>query len=94
MAELVPTEFRDHLTLGYEILKWETDTPTPTLFHPLHSDTAQEKVTLLQRHYPSQLDRDWFDETAFDELPGHEAEAAGLVQLERPPGPARSPNNA
>lgn len=68
LAELVPTEFRDHLTLGYEILKWETDTPTPTLFHPLHSDTAQEKVTLLQRHYPSQLDRDWFDETAFDGL--------------------------
>lgn len=65
LAELVPTEFRDHLTLGYEILKWETDTPTPTLFHPLDAATAQEKVALLHRHYPSQLDRDWFDEAAF-----------------------------
>ena len=25
VAELVPTAFRDHLTLGYEILKWESD---------------------------------------------------------------------
>ncbi len=29
LAELLPTEFRDHLLLGYEILKWESDTPQP-----------------------------------------------------------------
>ncbi|MBJ7338671.1 PIG-L family deacetylase [Mycolicibacterium sp.] len=65
LAELVPTEFRDHLTLGYEILKWETDTPTPTMFHPLDVATAEEKVRLLHEHYPSQLDRDWFDAASF-----------------------------
>ncbi|MDV3125588.1 PIG-L family deacetylase [Mycobacterium sp. 21AC1] len=65
LAELVPTEFRNHLTLGYEILKWETDTPTPTLFHPLDATLAQEKVALLHEHYPSQVGRDWFDEAAF-----------------------------
>jgi LmbE family N-acetylglucosaminyl deacetylase len=65
LAELVPTEFRGHLILGYEILKWETDTPQPTVFAPMDSETAQEKVRLLQKHYPSQATRDWFDELSF-----------------------------
>ncbi|AZG48135.1 PIG-L deacetylase family protein [Gordonia insulae] len=65
LAELVPTEFRDHLILGYEILKWETDTPQPTLFHPITTDVAQEKVRLLHEHYPSQVAHDWFDDLSF-----------------------------
>jgi LmbE family N-acetylglucosaminyl deacetylase len=65
LAELVPTEFRDHLTLGYEILKWETDTPTPNVYHPLDASTAEQKVKLLHTHYPSQLGHDWFDELSF-----------------------------
>ncbi|MCM6772185.1 PIG-L family deacetylase [Nocardia sp. CDC159] len=65
LAELVPTEFRDHLVLGYEILKWETDTPRPTLFHPLPEAIALRKAELLLKHYPSQRDRDWFDEQSF-----------------------------
>jgi LmbE family N-acetylglucosaminyl deacetylase len=65
LAELVPTEFRDHLVLGYEILKWETDTPTPNVYSPLDAGTAEEKVKLLHEHYPSQAGRDWFDELSF-----------------------------
>ncbi|WP_194837308.1 PIG-L deacetylase family protein [Nocardia sp. XZ_19_369] len=65
LAELVPTEFRDHLVLGYEILKWETDTVRPTVFHPLLPGIAEEKARLLLKHYPSQQDRDWFTESAF-----------------------------
>jgi LmbE family N-acetylglucosaminyl deacetylase len=65
LAELMPTEFRDHLVLGYEILKWETDTPRPTVFHPLESAVAEDKARLLLKHYPSQVGRDWFDEQAF-----------------------------
>jgi LmbE family N-acetylglucosaminyl deacetylase len=65
LAELLPTEFRDHLVLGYEILKWETDTPRPTIFHPIESDVAEEKARLLLKHYPSQASHDWFDEQAF-----------------------------
>lgn len=65
LAELVPTEFRDQLILGYEILKWETDTPAVTVFHPLDTVTAEEKVRLLHKHYPSQTARDWFDESSF-----------------------------
>lgn len=65
LAELLPTEFRDHLTFGYEILKWETDNPHPSIFHPLQSDVAEEKARLLHKHYPSQASHDWFDEQAF-----------------------------
>ena len=65
LAELLPTEFRDHLVLGYEILKWETDTPRPTVFHRLKTEVAQQKSDLLHAHYPSQVGRDWFDEQAF-----------------------------
>ncbi|HEY5857710.1 MAG TPA: PIG-L family deacetylase [Aldersonia sp.] len=65
LAELLPTEFRDHLVLGYEILKWETDTPRPILFHPLESGVAELKSRLLHRHYPSQASHDWFDDRSF-----------------------------
>ncbi|MFE3442739.1 PIG-L deacetylase family protein [Nocardia sp. NPDC059180] len=65
LAELVPTEFRDHLILGYEILKWESDLPRPSLFHPLTADIAEGKARLLARHYPSQHHHDWYDERAF-----------------------------
>lgn len=65
LAELVPTVFRDHLVLGYEILKWETDTPRPTIYHPLTRRIAEEKARILLKHYPSQTDHDWFDEQAF-----------------------------
>ncbi len=65
LAELLPTVFRDHLILGYEILKWENDTPKPTLYHPMTSELAVVKATLLQKQYPSQTARDWFDDEAF-----------------------------
>jgi len=65
LAELLPTEFRDHLVLGYEILKWETDTPRPTVLHPITRAIAEEKARLLLKHYPSQTNHDWFDEEAF-----------------------------
>jgi LmbE family N-acetylglucosaminyl deacetylase len=65
LAELLPTEFRDHLTLGYEILKWESDTPRPTVFHPISTAVAEEKARLLHKHYPSQVPHDWFDEQSF-----------------------------
>jgi LmbE family N-acetylglucosaminyl deacetylase len=65
IAELIPTEFRDHLTLGYEILKWEGDLPDPVLYQPVSDAVAQRKADLLAQHYPSQRGHDWFDEEAF-----------------------------
>jgi LmbE family N-acetylglucosaminyl deacetylase len=65
LAELLPTEFRDHLILGYEILKWESHSPRPTMFHPLATEVAEMKTRLLHKHYPSQVAHDWFDEESF-----------------------------
>ncbi|TDZ45317.1 PIG-L deacetylase family protein [Mycobacteroides franklinii] len=65
LASLAPTEFRDHLILGYEIIKWETDTPTPTVFQPLSDEIATSKADLIYTHYPSQRPHDWFDHETF-----------------------------
>lgn len=65
LAELVPTAFRDHLVLGYEIVKWDGDLGRPALYQPLEPELAQAKVELLHRHYPSQRHRPWYDREAF-----------------------------
>jgi LmbE family N-acetylglucosaminyl deacetylase len=85
LAELLPTEFRDHLVLGYEIIKWEADTPRPNIFHPLGSEVAEEKARLILKHYASQMGHDWFDEQTFlglSRLRGvqcHNAHAEGFI---------------
>ncbi|MFD9791133.1 PIG-L deacetylase family protein [Streptomyces sp. NPDC059070] len=65
LARLVPTAFRDHLVLGYEIVKWDGDLGRPVAYQPLSTETAEEKVRLLQEHYPSQRHRPWYDREAF-----------------------------
>ena len=68
LAELVPTVFRDHLTLGYEILKWEGDLVQPSVFLPLAEPVLREKIAKLHEHYGSQRDRSWFDAETFGGL--------------------------
>lgn len=65
LAKLLPTEFRAQLVLGYEILKWESDLPNPTVYVPIPDDVAQQKARLLAQSYPSQTGRDWFDDETF-----------------------------
>jgi LmbE family N-acetylglucosaminyl deacetylase len=65
LAQLVPTAFRDHLVLGYEIVKWDGDLGRPNVYQPLSSDSAEKKIALLQQHYPSQRHRPWYDREAF-----------------------------
>ncbi|MGH3518053.1 MAG: PIG-L deacetylase family protein [Haloechinothrix sp.] len=65
LAELVPTAFRDHLVLGYEIVKWDGDLGRPSAYQPLSAEFAELKVALLQQHYPSQRHRSWYDREAF-----------------------------
>jgi LmbE family N-acetylglucosaminyl deacetylase len=65
IAELIPTEFRNHFVLGYEILKWESDLPNPNIYQPIDHATALRKVKLLHDCYQSQTSRAWFDEEAF-----------------------------
>lgn len=65
LARLVPTVFRDHLVLGYEILKAEADLAQPLVSVPVTDEVLTEKCRLLHEHYPSQRDRTWFDDEAF-----------------------------
>ncbi|GAA3575529.1 PIG-L family deacetylase [Nonomuraea rosea] len=65
LAKLVPTAFRDHLALGYEIVKWDGDLGAPSVYQPLPPEVAEQKVDLLQRHYASQRHRPWYDREAF-----------------------------
>ncbi|MFD8419714.1 PIG-L deacetylase family protein [Streptomyces sp. NPDC059466] len=65
LARLLPTAFRDHLVLGYEIVKWDGDLGRPAVYQPLTPEAAEEKVRLLEEHYPSQRHRSWYDREAF-----------------------------
>jgi LmbE family N-acetylglucosaminyl deacetylase len=65
LARLVPTVFRDHLVLGYEILKAEADLRQPLVSVPLTAEVLAEKCRVLHAAYPSQAARTWFDDDAF-----------------------------
>ena len=47
LAELIPAEFREHLVLGYEILRSDSDLLNPSLYLPIPTETAHEKARLL-----------------------------------------------
>ncbi|MGQ0574122.1 MAG: PIG-L deacetylase family protein [Pseudonocardia sp.] len=68
LATLVPTVFRDHLTFGYEIVKWDGDLAQPAVYLPLAEDVLREKIEVLHAEYASQRDRHWFDAEAFTAL--------------------------
>ena len=67
IAQIVPTVFRDHLYLGYEIPKWDGDlgAGSPSVYVPLTPEVARLKVELLHKCYPSQHGRDWWDDEVF-----------------------------
>lgn len=65
LAQLVPTVYRNHLSLGYEIVKWDADLGRPNAYQPLTTEVAEKKVELLQQHYASQRHRPWYDREAF-----------------------------
>lgn len=65
VAQLVPTVYRNHLVLGYEIVKWDGDLGRPNVYQRISPETAAKKVRLLQRHYASQRHRPWYDKEAF-----------------------------
>jgi LmbE family N-acetylglucosaminyl deacetylase len=65
IAELIPTVFRDQLYLAYEIPKWDGDMSRPSVYVPLSASVAHRKVELLHKCFPSQRDRDWWDDEVF-----------------------------
>lgn len=65
VAELVPTAFRSASVLHYEIPKWDGDLGRRNVYLPLTAEQARRKVELLHTSYPSQKDRDWWDDEVF-----------------------------
>ncbi|MEV4536393.1 PIG-L family deacetylase [Asanoa sp. NPDC049518] len=65
LAELVPTAFRDAVVLHYEIPKWDGDLGRRNVYVPLADERARRKVELLHANFPSQKDRDWWDDEVF-----------------------------
>lgn len=65
LGELAPTVWRGVFGLQYEIPKWDGDFGRPNMYVPLEPDRVRRKVELLNKHFPSQLDRGWWDEEVF-----------------------------
>ena len=65
LAQLVTTVWRDVLVLSYEVPKWDGDFLPPSHYVPLSAAVAQRKVQLLNKAYPSQHSRDWWDDDLF-----------------------------
>lgn len=65
IGELIPTVFRDQLYLAYEIPKWDGDIGRPSVYVPMSASIAQHKVELLHKCFPSQRNRDWWDDEVF-----------------------------
>ena len=68
IAKIVPTVFRNSLSIEYEIPKWDGDLDRPSLYVPLPVDTMRRKTELLHKCFPSQRFRDWWDDEVFSGL--------------------------
>jgi LmbE family N-acetylglucosaminyl deacetylase len=64
-CELTWNTFRNHLILEYEIPKVDGDLGRPNVYMPLTAAVAEEKVALLDRHFPTQSGKHWFDRELF-----------------------------
>ena len=64
-CELTWNTFRNHLILEYEIPKVDGDLGRPNLFVPITAAIAEQKLSLLEQHFPSQSGKHWFDRDMF-----------------------------
>jgi LmbE family N-acetylglucosaminyl deacetylase len=64
-CELTWNTFRNHAILEYEIPKVDGDLGRPNFFVPLSKELVEEKLALLERFFPSQSGRHWFDRETF-----------------------------
>jgi LmbE family N-acetylglucosaminyl deacetylase len=67
-CELTWNTFRDHLILEYEIPKYDGDLGAPNVFVPLDEHIVERKLRLIEEHFPSQLDKHWFEDRVFSGL--------------------------
>ena len=65
LAKLVPTAFRDHFVLGYEIVKWDGDLGRPTAYQPLDAALPRPRSTCSMSTIAHSVHRPWYDREAF-----------------------------
>ena len=65
LGQLVSTVWRDVLVLHYEIPKWDGDLGRPSHYVHVSEEFARLKVELLNKSFPTQVDRDWWDDELF-----------------------------
>jgi LmbE family N-acetylglucosaminyl deacetylase len=65
ISELTWNTFRDHLTLEYEIPKYDGDLGTPNVFVPLHESLCRKKIDTILTSFASQASKPWFTEELF-----------------------------
>ncbi len=68
VAELSWQTFRGATIAAYEIPKWEGDLGRPNAYVALDDATADAKLSLLARHFPSQHGKPWYDRETFGAL--------------------------
>lgn len=68
LARIVPSAFRNHLVMGYEILKFDGDLAQPNAYVPIDEQTYTEKIQAIFQSYRSQRYRSWFDAETFSGL--------------------------
>jgi LmbE family N-acetylglucosaminyl deacetylase len=64
-CELTWNTFRNHLILEYEIPKYDGDLGRPNVYVPLSPEIVEEKLALIERHFPTQSGKHWFDRETF-----------------------------
>ena len=65
VAELTWNTFRDHAVLEYEIAKYDGDLGSPNAFVTLTEGTLAKKIEILDTHFGSQRDKQWFTADTF-----------------------------
>jgi LmbE family N-acetylglucosaminyl deacetylase len=65
ISHLSVNSFRDHLTLEYEIPKWDGDLGQPNMYSPLTRPMLDRKIELLLGAFGTQRAKDWFDPEVF-----------------------------
>jgi LmbE family N-acetylglucosaminyl deacetylase len=65
ISELTWQTFRDHLTLEYEVPKYDGDLGSPNVFSILSEELSRHKADHLMTYFTSQAHRHWFRKETF-----------------------------
>jgi LmbE family N-acetylglucosaminyl deacetylase len=65
MGQLAWQIFRGSTILEYEIPKWESEPFVPNLLIPVSEETARAKLDHLEKSFPSQHGKPWYDISLF-----------------------------